>query len=109
MITWEDFEKIDIRVGTIISAIENTKAKKPAYIIEVDFGNLGVKKSSAQLTVLYSIQELIGKQVIAIINFPPKQIAQTISEFLILGTIGENNQITLLSVDKQVTNGLKVG
>lgn len=108
-LSWHDFEKVDIRVGTIIQATVFDEAKKPAYKLHIDFGSLGIKKTSAQITVLYSTEELIGKQVVAVVNFPPKQIATIQSECLILGTIGNNGEITLLTVDKDVENGLRIG
>ena len=108
-LSWHDFEKVDIRVGTIVLAEVFAEAKKPAYKLHIDFGPLGIKKTSAQITVLYSTEDLIGKQVVAVVNFPPKQIANIQSECLILGAVGENKEITLLSLDKGVENGLKVG
>lgn len=107
MISWQDFEKIDLRVGTIIDAREFPEARNPSYVLEVDFGELGIKKTSAQVTALYDVAELIGKQVIGVVNFPKKQIANVMSEFLILGAVDGKN-VTLLSVDKGVSNGLKV-
>ena len=109
MITWSDFEKIDICTGTIIEATAFVKAKKPAYKLKIDFGKEGIKNSSAQITVLYSINELIGKQIIAIINFPPKQIADFMSECLVLGVYNENNDVVLLTPDKPTGNGEKIG
>ena len=109
MISWSDFEKIDIRTGTIIEASIFEKAKKPAYKMKIDFGEEGIKNSSAQITVLYSVNELIGKQVIAIINFPPKQIADFMSECLVLGVYDENNDVVLLMPDKPTGNGRKIG
>lgn len=109
MITWDDFEKIDIRTGTILEAAVFEKARKPAYQLLVDFGGLGVKKSSAQITVHYTPEELTGKQVVAVVNFPPKQIANFISECLVLGIYDENNDVVLLSPGKPVPNGLKIG
>ena len=109
MISWSDFEKIDIRTGTIIEASIFEKAKKPAYKMKIDFGEEGIKNSSAQITVLYSVNELIGKQVIAIINFPPKQIADFMSECLVLGVYNENNDVVLLMPDKPTGNGRKIG
>ena len=109
MISWSDFEKIDIRTGTIIAASIFEKAKKPAYKMKIDFGEEGIKNSSAQITVLYSVNELIGKQVIAIINFPPKQIADFMSECLVLGVYNENNDVVLLMPDKPTGNGRKIG
>ena len=108
-LTWHDFEKVDIRVGTIVQAEVFAEAKKPAYKLHIDFGPLGIKKTSAQITVLYSTEELIGKQVVAVINFPPKQIANIQSECLILGALGDNKEITLLALDKGVENGLRIG
>lgn len=108
-LSWHEFERVDIRVGTIIQAEVFAEAKKPAYKLHIDFGPLGIKKTSAQITVLYSTEELIGKQVVAVVNFPPKQIANIQSECLILGAIGDNKEITLLSLDKGVENGLRIG
>jgi len=108
-LSWTDFEKVDIRVGTIIQAEVFQEAKKPAYKLHIDFGPLGIKKTSAQITVLYSTEELIGKQVVAVVNFPPKQIANIQSECLILGALGDNKEITLLSLDKGAENGLRIG
>ena len=109
MITWQDFEKIDIRVGTILTATDFENAKKPAYQLTIDFGELGIKKSSAQITSLYKKQNLIGKQIIAIVNFPPKQIANFFSECLVLGVYNNNNEVVLLQPDLPVTNGNKIG
>ena len=109
MITWEDFEKLDIRTGTIVEALPFEKAKKPAYKLKIDFGTAGIKKSSAQITSLYNCEELVGKQIIAVINFPPKQIADFISECLVLGVYNENNEVILLQPQRFTTNGNKVG
>ncbi|MFT3680614.1 MAG: tRNA-binding protein [Ferruginibacter sp.] len=109
MITWPDFEKIDIRVGTVISVADFPNARKPAYQVTVDFGELGIKKSSAQVTGLYSKEDLEGKQVIAVVNFPPKQIANFFSECLILGVYNENNDVVLLQPSQQVKNGCRIG
>ena len=109
-ITWADFEKIDIRVGTITEAKDFPKAKKPAYQLTIDFGaELGIKKSSAQITKFYSPENLIGQQVIAVVNFPPKNIAGFISECLVLGIYDENKDVVLLSPKAPVSNGLKIG
>lgn len=109
-ISWNDFEKIDIRTGTIIKAEAFPKAKKPAYQLLIDFGKeLGVKRSSAQITAYYSIENLINKQVVAVVNFPPKRIADFVSECLILGVYDEHNNVVLLQPDKPMTNGLKIG
>lgn len=109
-ISWEDFEKIDIRTGTVLSVQDFEKARNPSYKLEIDFGALGIKKSSAQITALYSKEDLIGKQVLAVVNFPKKQIANFLSECLILGIYGENiKEVTLLSPSLPVKNGLQVG
>ena len=109
-ISWAEFEKIDIRTGTIIKAEEFPKAKKPAYQLTIDFGEeLGIKKSSAQITHHYSIANLEGKQIVAIVNFPPKQIATFISECLVLGVYDENKEVILLEPQRPVGNGLKIG
>lgn len=109
MLNWEDFEKVDMRVGTILSAEDFPEVRNPAYKLTIDFGELGVKKSSAQITVLYSKEELIGKQIIAVVNFPPKQIATMMSECLVLGVIGDNKEVMLLKPGKKVENGRKIG
>lgn len=106
-ISWDDFAKIEIRVGTIIAAEVFKEAKKPAYKVTIDFGQLGIKKSSAQITKLYQVGDLIGKQIIAVVNFPPKQIANFMSECLVLGSVDGDN-ITLLSTDFNVQNGLRI-
>lgn len=106
MLDFDDFMKVDIRVGTVIDAKIFEKARKPAYQLWVDFGgDIGVKKTSAQITVNYETQNLIGRQVIGVINFPPKQIADFMSEFLVLGLPDENGAITLLRPDKPVPDG----
>lgn len=109
MITWDDFEKIDMRVGTILEVNDFPKAKKPAYQITVDFGELGIKRSSAQITALYSKDELIGKQVVAIVNFPPRQIANFFSECLIMGVYTDKKDVVLIQPDRKVHNGWKIG
>ena len=106
--TFEDFLKLDIRVGTIISAEPFAKARKPAYKLAVDFGELGVKKSSAQITDRYTPEELVGKQVLAVVNFPPRQIADFMSEVLVLGTYSDGGVI-LITPDKPAENGDKLG
>ena len=108
-ITWDDFEKIDIRCGTIIEVKDFEKARKPAYQLRIDFGTEGIKQSSAQITHYYYKEDLINKQVIAIINFPPKQIANFFSECLVLGIYDENNQVILLQPERAVKNGQKIG
>jgi tRNA-binding protein len=109
MISWNDFEKIDIRVGTITHATEFSKAKKPAYQLTIDFGESGIKQSSAQITAFYTVENLIGQQVIAVVNFPPKQIANFVSECLVLGIYDENKNVVLLQPQQKVSNGLKIG
>ena len=108
-ITWNDFEKIDIRVGTITEVNDFPKAKNPAYQITIDFGDLGTKKSSAQITNLYDKEALKGKQIIAIVNFPPKQIANFFSECLVLGIYTDKKEVVLLAPDQPVQNGWKIG
>lgn len=107
-ITFNDFTKIDMRVGTIIHAEVFNEAKIPAYKVTIDFGAIGIKKTSAQITNLYQPEDLIGKQVVAVVNFPPKQIANFMSECLILGSITEEN-VSLLSPNHKVKNGLRIG
>lgn len=109
MITWDDFSKIDIRAGTITKAQPFEKAKKPAFQLEIDFGPLGIKKSSAQITFNYTVEDLIGRQVIAVVNFPPKQIANFFSECLVLGVYDNQNQVVLLHPSLKVDNGSKIG
>ncbi len=109
MATFEDFSKLDIRVGTILQAKNFEKAKNPAYQLQIDFGeSIGVKKSSAQITDLYKVEDLIGMQVLAVINFPPRQIADFMSEVLILGTYSDGG-VVLIKPDKEVQNGDKLG
>ena len=106
LISYSDFTKIDIRVGTIISAELNNKLRKPSYVLKIDFGNvIGIKKSSAQLTKNYNIDQLINKQIAAVINFPKKQIGDFISEVLVLGFPDNNNEPILISPDKKLANG----
>lgn len=109
MATIDDFLKLDIRVGTIIEVKYFDKAKKPAYQLKIDFGNdLGIKKSSAQITEIYKEEDLIGKQILAVINFPPRQIADFMSEVLVLGTYSKDG-VVLITPDKDVNNGDKLG
>ncbi|MEP6748882.1 MAG: tRNA-binding protein [Bacteroidota bacterium] len=108
-ITWNDFDKIDIRTGTITEVSDFPKAKNPAYQLKIDFGELGIKKSSAQVVDRYNKEDLIGMQVIAIVNFAPKQIANFFSECLVLGVYTEQKQVILLQPRQAVTNGMKIG
>ena len=107
MITLEDFNKIDIRVGTIVDASINKGARSSAYKLKINFGELGIKNSSAQITDLYKPEDLIGKQVIAVINFEPIRISQVKSEVRVLGADTENG-VVLLNLDKKVENGAKI-
>ena len=107
-INWQDFEKIELRAGTILEIHEFPKARKPAYKLKIDFGEFGIKWSSAQITRLYSPKELLGRQILAVINFPKKQIADFQSECLVTGLADENGDIVLASTDKPVPNGSKL-
>lgn len=110
LINWSDFEKIDIRTGTIIEVNDFPGARKPAYKLRVDFGDdIGTRNSSAQITVHYTKEDLLNRQVVAVVNFPPKQIADFISECLILGVYDENKDVILLQPGKPVSNGMKIG
>lgn len=108
-LTWDEFMNIEMRIGTVVSAEIFEKARNPAYKITIDFGELGIRKTSAQVTALYTAEELVGKQVVAVVNFPPKQIADMMSECLVLGGIGENNEVTLLQPELAVKNGTRIG
>ena len=108
-IGYADFERVDVRVGTVVSAEPNPRARKPAYVLQVDFGAaIGVKKTSAQLTVHYTPQQLVGRQVAAVVNFPPKQIGPLMSEVLVLGFPDAAGAVVLVGVDKPVPNGGKL-
>ena len=107
-ISFEDFEKIDIRMGTIIEVNDFPKAKKPAYQLTIDFGDLGIKKSSAQITHLYSKESLFNRQIAAVLNFKPRQIANFISEVLVLGVYNESGNVILLKASKPIKNGASV-
>ncbi|MEO7924527.1 MAG: tRNA-binding protein [Chitinophagaceae bacterium] len=110
MISWDDFEKIDMRTGTIVGVNDFPKARKPAYKLTIDFGvGIGVKQSSAQVTVHYRKEDLLNRQVIAVVNFPPKQIADFTSECLVLGVYDANNDVILLQPGLPVHNGRKIG
>ncbi|MNV06996.1 tRNA-binding protein YgjH [compost metagenome] len=108
-LTWDEFMNVEMRVGTIISAEIFKEVRNPAYKITVDFGEFGIRKTSAQVTTLYEAEELVGKQIVAVINFPPKQIATMMSECLVLGGIGDNKDVTLLQPERPVKNGTRIG
>ncbi|RYG22108.1 MAG: tRNA-binding protein [Chitinophagaceae bacterium] len=107
-IAWSDFEKVEIRVGTVLEVFDFPEARKPAYKIRVDFGEWGIKISSAQITKHYRKEELVGRQIAGVINFPKKQIGKFMSEFLVTGFADENGDIVLATVDRKVPNGSKL-
>jgi len=107
-ITFNDFLKVDMRIGKIIDVKDFPEAQKPAYKLLIDFGKLGVKKSSAQITRRYSKEQLLGRQVVAVVNFPPKQIANFVSEVLVLGAVAKNNDVILLKPDEDVGLGDRI-
>ncbi len=109
-LSWDDFMRVELRAGTIISAEEFPEARKPAYKITVDFGpDIGIRKTSAQITDLYAVDDLVGKQVLGVVNFPVKQIGPMRSEFLLTGVYGDDNAVTLVVPDKPVPNGARLG
>ncbi|WP_330443115.1 tRNA-binding protein [Flavobacterium sp. C4GT6] len=110
MLTWEEFEKTEMRVGTITEVNDFPEARKPAYQLVIDFGEtIGVRKSSAQITKRYTKEQLTGRQIVAVVNFPKKQIGKFMSECLVLGVMGADNDIVLLAPDFKVENGLRIG
>jgi tRNA-binding protein len=109
MITWDDFAKIDIRSGTIVEVKDFPNARKPAYQLTIDFGELGMKQSSAQITKHYTKEELVGRQILAVVNFPEKQVANFFSQCLVLGVYDENKDVILLQPERKVGNGQQVG
>lgn len=110
MLTWEAFEKVEMRVGTIVEVHDFPEARKPAYQLHIDFGDaLGVLKSSAQITQRYSKEVLVNRQIVAVVNFPKKQIGKFMSECLVLGAVGESGDVVLLHPDFKVANGLRIG
>jgi tRNA-binding protein len=108
-ITWEDFDKVEIRVGTVLDVQPFSKARKPAYQLTIDFGPYGTRRSSAQVTTFYQPADLLHKQVVAVVNFPPKQIANFFSECLVLGVVGNAGEVVLLRPEREVENGLRIG
>jgi tRNA-binding protein len=109
MLTWEEFEKTEMRVGTIIEVNDFPEARKPAYQLTIDFGEtIGIRKSSAQITKRYTKEALTGRQIIAVVNFPKKQIGKFMSECLVLGAVGQEGDVVLLSPDFKVENGLRI-
>jgi tRNA-binding protein len=108
-VSFDDFQQVDIRVGTIVLAQEFPKARKPAYRLEIDFGPLGIKQSSAQITALYRPEELLGRQVLAVVNFEPRQVADFMSEVLVLGLVGDAEGVVLLTPDQAIGNGSPIG
>lgn len=110
MLTWEEFEKTEMRVGTILEANDFPDARKPAYQLTIDFGaEIGIRKSSAQITKRYAKEDLAGRQIVAVVNFPRKQIGKFMSECLVLGAVGEGGDVILLAPDFKVENGLRIG
>lgn len=109
-LSWDDFMRVELRAGTVISAEEFPEARKPAYKVMVDFGpDIGIRKTSAQITTLYKPEELVGKQVLGVVNFPVKQIGPMRSEFLLTGIYGDNDSVILAVPDKPVPNGARLG
>ena len=110
MLTWEEFEKTEMRVGTILQANDFPEARMPAYQLTIDFGSdIGIRKTSAQITKRYTKEALEGRQIVAVVNFPKKQIGKFMSECLVLGAIGESGDVILLAPDFKVENGLRIG
>lgn len=107
-LTWPEFTRVEMRVGTVISASPFPEARNPSYILVIDFGPLGQRKTSAQITDLYAPEDLVGRQVIAVVNFPPKQIANMMSECLVLGAVGDDKVVNLLRTDTPVANGTRI-
>jgi tRNA-binding protein len=110
MLTWTEFEKVEMRVGTILEANDFPEARKPAYQLTIDFGSdIGIRKTSAQITKRYNKEDLINRQIIAVVNFPKKQIGKFMSECLVLGAVGEEGDVILLAPDFTIENGLRIG
>jgi tRNA-binding protein len=109
MITWSDFDRVDMRVGVVVDAKGFPEAKKPTYRLWVDLGPLGVKRSSAQITDRYRLEDLVGRQVVCVVNFPPKQVGPFVSEILVMGAYTESREVVLLRPDEPVAPGSKIG
>lgn len=109
-LTWSEFEKVEMRVGTIIKVDDFPEARKPAYQLTIDFGNeIGIRKSSAQITKRYTKEELKDRQIVGVVNFPRKQIGRFMSECLVIGAVGEEGDVVLLAPDFKIENGLRIG
>lgn len=109
-LTWSEFEKVDMRVGTIVEVSDFPEARKPAYQLTIDFGTeIGIRKSSAQITKRYSKEDLLNRQIVAVVNFPKKQIGKFMSECLVLGAVGQEGDVILLAPDFKIENGLRIG
>ncbi|MDX6181950.1 tRNA-binding protein [Flavobacterium sp. Fl-77] len=109
-LTWSEFERTDMRVGTIIEVNDFPEARKPAFQLTIDFGSeIGIRKSSAQITKRYSVEDLVNRQIVAVVNFPKKQIGKFMSECLVLGAVGEEGDVILLAPDFKIENGLRIG
>ncbi|WP_281631753.1 tRNA-binding protein [Flavobacterium luteolum] len=109
-LTWNEFERTDMRVGTIVEVNDFPEARKPAYQITIDFGSeIGIRKSSAQITKRYQKEDLVNRQIVAVVNFPRKQIGKFMSECLVLGAVGEEGDVILLAPDFKIPNGLRIG
>ena len=110
MLTWEEFEKTEMRVGTVLEVNDFPEARKPAYQLTIDFGEaIGMRKTSAQITKRYTKEVLLGRQIVAVVNFPKKQIGKFMSECLVLGAVGQEGDVILLAPDFKVENGLRIG
>ncbi len=109
MLSWEEFERVDMRVGVVVDAEEFPEARRPAYRLSIDFGPLGVKRSSAQITHRYAPRDLVGRRVVAVVNFPPKRIGPFVSEVLVLGAYGDGGEVILLRPDFDVAPGSRIG
>nr|WP_315220517.1 tRNA-binding protein [uncultured Flavobacterium sp.] len=109
-LTWSEFERTDMRIGTIIEVNDFPEARKPAFQLTIDFGSeIGIRKSSAQITKRYSVEDLVNRQIVAVVNFPKKQIGKFMSECLVLGAVGEEGDVILLAPDFKIENGLRIG